>query len=115
MFWKPRCWTDSAPEITASIKALKTLTVVAGRVSIEPAEVIGQPSYLEERARMGAMVRARTEGHISELSWQAIDDTTIEALAQSFATSLKQSREVGANFDQAFLALRRLFDREDRS
>lgn len=43
--------------VTESIRALKTLNVIQGRVSIDPSEVLDYPGYLESRQRAAEWVR----------------------------------------------------------
>lgn len=50
--------SQAEQEITRSIKALKTLTFIDGRVSIAPQEVLSQPGYLEARAQAAGLIRA---------------------------------------------------------
>jgi hypothetical protein len=45
-------------EVTESLKALKTLSVCDGRVSIEPSEVLEYPGYQEARKRAAALLNA---------------------------------------------------------
>lgn len=42
-FMKPRALTEEEREVTESLKALKTLSCVGGRVSVQPFEVIDRP------------------------------------------------------------------------
>lgn len=80
--------TDEMRAITESIKALKTLKVEDGRVSIDPPEVLAQPGYLEERARVGDLVRARQlQVHALGVSWEAVDRMTIEAFSKALSAS----------------------------
>lgn len=50
-------------EVTESLKALKTLQMSDGRVSVDPSEVIDRAGYLEARRRAAALVRNDTSGH----------------------------------------------------
>jgi len=45
-------------EVSDSIKALKTLEVTQGRVSVDPSEVIGRPGYLDARRRAAVLIHA---------------------------------------------------------
>lgn len=49
-------------EVTESLKALKTLKVSGGRVSVEPSEVLEYPGYQEARQRSAALLKA-SKGH----------------------------------------------------
>ncbi len=49
-------------EVTESLRALKTLKVCGGRVSIEPSEVLEYPGYEESRQRAAALLKA-SKGH----------------------------------------------------
>lgn len=53
--------TPAEREVTESLKALKTLDVSQGRVSVDPYEVIGRPGYLEARRRAADLVHRRHE------------------------------------------------------
>lgn len=99
--------TDEARAITESIKTLRTLRVEGGRVSVDPCEVLEQPGYLEERARVGGLVRARQQ-QIDALgvSWEAVDRMTIEAFSKALALSLARSRQESVGVEQAITNLR---------
>jgi len=109
MFWKARLLSDRDREITYSIKALKTLRVEDGRVSIDPIEVIGQPGYLEQRAQARALIRTGPEAtEDAAVSWQAIERSGIDTFAEQVAIDLGKSREAGLSVDEALIALRHL-------
>lgn len=101
-FWKTKTITEHELEITASIKALKTLTFSDGRVSISPSEVLDQPGYLSDRARAGALVRDR-----APFESTAPSRFQSSTLADSIAHSLALSRRDGLTLDEAIDALHR--------
>lgn len=57
LFWRATPLSARERAISNEIKALKTLTVEDGRVSIDPSEVLDRPGYLQDRVRAAALVR----------------------------------------------------------
>lgn len=106
-FWRSKPLSDRDRAISESIKALKTLRVQNGCVSIDPSEVIGQPGYLQQRAQAGAIVRGSPRDiAAAEASWVALEDFDIEALSSLIARHLIKSRRAGLSMDEAIAALR---------
>lgn len=56
-FTKTKGLSEEAMEVTASLKALKTLSCVNGRVSVQPSEVIDRPGYLSARSAAASLAR----------------------------------------------------------
>jgi len=112
-FWKPTCRSEADNEITKSIKALKTLSIVDGRVSIAPSEVLGSSGYHEARARAADLVRKHQCSSIeNSATWSALDDVGLEALSKKIAHSLTRSRRLGLSLDDAFFELRNIQRRD---
>ncbi|WP_397453649.1 hypothetical protein [Pseudomonas sp. NA-150] len=107
--------SDAEREFSRSIKALKTLRVINGCISIDPREVLDQPGYEEDRARAGAWVRERQQKiNAASLGWKTVDQITIESLSKALAHSLMQSRRDGLTVDQAINQLRCVFASGER-
>ena len=97
---KPNC------EVTNSIKALRTLRCIDGRVSISPSEVIDAPGYLEARARAAELIRRRSARPDTA---DGCDSKLGEVELERFiAQSLAGFREEGMQLDEAIWRLHRL-------
>jgi hypothetical protein len=97
-----RVVSADASEVTASLKALKTLSCEAGRVSIAPEEVLDRPGYLEARRAAASLTRQLEKGRAVTSVWDRME---MEHLVGLVSASLLHSREQGASVDQALLAL----------
>lgn len=111
LFWKakPRSAKDLA--ISDSIRALKTLTLRDGRVSIDPSEVLSQPGYLEaRRCAARTLIESQRSPCLSlgdrEWEWEVIDDVGMEAMGALMAQQLLRSREAGMTYAQAIELLK---------
>ncbi|MNE61234.1 hypothetical protein D3C80_1564340 [compost metagenome] len=69
-FMKPKVLTEEEREVTDSLKALKTLSCVDGRVSVRPSEVIDRPGYFAARTAAASLTRAGGDSVGSE--WSAL-------------------------------------------
>lgn len=101
--WQPSRLSDPEQEVTASIKALRTLVVHGGRVSISPSEVIDQPGYLEARRRAAALV-TRPGELIKPLrfdTWTDVDSVGMDAYMDCVRCTLIQLRARGIPLGQA--------------
>jgi hypothetical protein len=108
-FWQSSPLGVREREISESIKALKTLRVEDGRVSVDPVEVTGRPGYLAERARAGARVRSRHQvTTTAQASWHLPDEIGLDSFAVLIAASLAESRRNGHSVDEALIRLRYL-------
>jgi hypothetical protein len=95
----------STDEITASLKALSTLSCVDGRVSVSVSEVVDRPGYLEQRRAAAALVRRAVP--LSDVAWESMTD---DALVVLISQSVVRSRACGLGFDQTVCALRMELD-----
>lgn len=100
MFWRRKPMSEVDREITASIKALKTLTCVERRVSVSPSEVTSRPGYLASRAQAAALVSKSHGAHTRVTQSTEID------LVVLIAQSLLLSRKRGQSLDDAIGTLR---------
>lgn len=107
--------TDEMRAITESIKALKTLKVKDGRVSVDPCEVLDRPGYLKERACVGTLMRAQQQIDALAFSWDTVDQLTIETFSQALTLSLVRSREAGLGVEQALMNLRYVLAKTEAS
>jgi hypothetical protein len=108
MFWKSKPMSDEAMAVTASIKALKTLTFKDGRVSIQPEEVLTQPGYQEARRQAARLIRppACTGGNFDEpLTWCLAD---CDELAAQIARILKRAKAAGMTYAEVLSKLENL-------
>lgn len=76
MFWRTTL-TEEDREVTRSLKALKTLRIQGGRVSIEPEEVLLQPGYLLARRAAAVFIR---NTRYQQLNWDAVDEASLALL-----------------------------------
>ena len=102
MPWRRSPLSESEQMITESIKALKTLEVHEGRVSINPSEVLGQPGYLEAR-RHAAVFVTRPQNHQRFDTWGDVDTVGLEAYMDYIRNGLLQMRAEGIPPRQALL------------
>lgn len=109
LFWKAKPLSPKDRAISESVRALKTLTVRDGRISIDPSEVLSQPGYLEARRNAARTVR---EPHLSpflstsDQEWEVIDDVGMEAIGALIAQQLQRSREAGMTYAQSIELLK---------
>ena len=106
VFWKTKRLTPKEMEVTASLKALKTLTYSDGRVSISPSEVTSQPGYLESRRQAAALLTRHTSGHY--LTWAEVDALGLETIAHAIGKNLLNDRRAGLSLEQALAGSRLL-------
>ncbi|RII76595.1 hypothetical protein D0894_15630 [Pseudomonas monteilii] len=101
--WRQPPLSEVEQEVTASIKALQTLEVHEGRVSISPSEVVGQPGYLEARRQAAALVRRHSglTNHQRFESWSDVDSVGMEAYMAYVRSSLLRQRAEGIPLGQA--------------
>jgi len=112
MIWKQN--VDADPEVTRSIKQLKTLTVRDGRVSISPEEVLNQPGYLEARAHAASLITLKPCASAGAIfDWSSIDQIGLEVISKAVAMSLLRSRGDGMRFERALDELRHLFTAQE--
>jgi hypothetical protein len=96
--------TPEEQAVTTSIKALKTLSFVDGRVSIQPEEVLSQPGYQEARRQAARLVRP--PACIDEpLTWCLAD---CDELAAQIARRLKRAKAAGMTYAEALSKLENL-------
>ncbi|MNJ07460.1 hypothetical protein D3C77_15580 [compost metagenome] len=100
MPWRRSCLSEVDQQITDSIKALKTLEIHDGRVSISPSEVLGQPGYLEARRRAANLVTHRQKHQRFE-TWADVDLVGMEAYMDYIRSGLLQLRAEGISPEQA--------------
>lgn len=100
MPWRRSCLSEAEQKITDSIKALKTLEVHEGRVSISPSEVLGQPGYLEAR-RHAAKLVTHHQKHRRFDTWADVDTVGMEAYIDHIRKGLVQLRAEGVSPGQA--------------
>jgi hypothetical protein len=108
MFLKSKQISDEDIAVTASIKALKTLTFKDGRVSIQPEEVLTQPGYEEARRQAARFVRpAACTGCTSDrqLTWCLAD---CDELAPQIARRLKRAKAAGMTYAEVLSKLENL-------
>lgn len=103
MVWRKPSLSEAELEVTASIKALKTLEVHRGRVSVSPSEVLDRPGYLEARKDAAALVSRGGKTSIDHRfdSWTDVDSFGIEVYMNHVRTSLVQLRAKGIPLGQA--------------
>ena len=98
MFWKSKQISDEDIAVTASIKALKTLTFKDGRVSIQPEEVLTQPGYQEARRQAARFLRSPACTNCpsdKQLTWCLAD---CDELATQIAKRLKRAKAAGMTY-----------------
>ncbi|MCJ7853086.1 DUF6957 family protein [Pseudomonas monteilii] len=100
-FFKPKALTELEKEITASLKALKTLSCVDGRLSVEPTEVVDRPGY--EAARTAAASLTHKVNDSAGRRWSQLSD---EDLTELIASQILQARAAGLSVDDALRSLR---------
>lgn len=105
--WTPEPMSVADRAITDSIKALRTLRLVGGRVSIDPSEVLGQPGYLEARRRAAELLTPMP-GKPSWRSWEEVDADGIGLLMRGLINSLQRSRAQGLSFEESLKQLSEL-------
>jgi hypothetical protein len=112
MFWKSKPMSDEAMAVTASIKALKTLTFKDGRVSIQPEEVL-TPGYEEARRQAARFVRSPACTRCAsdkQLTWCLAD---CDGLATQIARRLKRAKAAGMTYAEVLSELEDLFSDGD--
>nr|WP_314576513.1 hypothetical protein [uncultured Pseudomonas sp.] len=102
-FWRRRAFSPDDLAITASIKALKTLTVHDGRVSIDPQEVLDQPGYVEARQRAAKLVMSVRRGPVE---WHQIDQLGLLEWSALIAGQLQRARTAGLSYGEAVESLK---------
>jgi hypothetical protein len=108
-FWKTKQMTPNDREVTASLKALKTLTCREGRVSISPSEVTGQAGYLESRRQAAALLTCHTSTSAGlPPTWALMDALGLEGISQAIAKNLQDDRRAGLSLEQALAGPRLL-------
>lgn len=93
-------------EITESLKALTTLRMEQGRVSIDPCEVIDRPGYLQARTAARELVRLVTPDPAHRLNWQALEEPDVAHIAELIALHLLGEKQKGRTLDEAIKSLR---------
>lgn len=108
MFWKSKSISEEAMAVTASIKALKTLTFKDGRVSIQPEEVLTQPGYEEARRQAARLVLPPAGTGCTfdkQLTWCLAD---CDELAAQIARRLKWAKAAGMTYAEVLSELEEL-------
>lgn len=101
--------SDREREISASIRALKTLRFENGRVSIDPQEVLDQPGYIEQRAAAAALVgQMNYKGADTKLPWRSVVHLESGYLSEVIARHLVASHRQGMTLAQALTGLHSL-------
>lgn len=100
-FFKPKALTELEKEITASLKALKTLSCVDGRVSVEPTEVVDRPGYEAARTAAASLTHQGSDSAFG--SWSQLSD---EDLTELIASQILKARAAGLSVDDALRSLR---------
>lgn len=99
---QPETMTDAEQEISDSLKSLKTLRCIDGRVSISPSEVLDQPGYREARVKAAALISGRAgQTAISRIT--ALSDLDLEL---AIARRLVKLRREGLGLNEALSVLR---------
>ena len=106
---KPGPLTDAEQEITDSLKALKTLTCIDGRVSISPSEVLDRPGYREARVKAAALISGRA-GQSTISCMRASSDLDLEL---AIARRLVRLRREGLGLNEALGVLRQSLEADD--
>ena len=106
---KPERLTDAEQEISNSIKALRTLSCVDGRVSISPNEVLDQPGYREARVKAAALISGRA-GKAANPRMTALSDLDLEL---AIARRLVELRRKGVGLNEALSVLRQSLEGRD--
>ncbi len=112
-FWpwirKPLSSREQA--ITDSIKALKTLSVIDGRVSIDPREVLDQPGYIEARRQAAMLVRGPVNHQYcvnDDFGWSTVDELGAQGWSELVALNMQQARCHGLTYVEAIDRLKYL-------
>lgn len=101
--------SDREREVSASLRALKTLRFENGRISIDPQEVLNQPGYVEQRAAAAALVGPKThKGADTKLPWRSVGHLGSDYLAAVMARHLVASHRQGMTLAQAIKGLHSL-------
>ena len=99
---QPETLTDAEQEISDSLKALKTLRCIDGRVSISPSEVLDRPGYREARVKAAALIPGRA-GQAAISCITALSDLDLEL---AIARRLVKLRREGLGLNEALSVLR---------
>lgn len=97
--WARKALCPEEQAITDSLKALKTLRVKDGRVSVDAEEVIGRPGYLQ--ARRQAAVLASSQAALRDKpcrDWKAVNEIGMEHWLSLVAIALRRSRSEGVAY-----------------
>lgn len=101
--------SDREREVSASIRALKTLRFENGRVSIDPQEVLDQPGYTEQRRAAAALVGPIThKGADTKLSWRSVEHLGSDYLSEVIGRHLVASHRQDMTLAQALTGLHSL-------
>lgn len=82
-------------EISASLKALRTLRYENGRVSVDPEEVLDRPGYLLARAAAADLVNG------VRADQRVIDQAALDELVDLMVRHLLRSLQRGKTFEEA--------------
>lgn len=100
IFWRQSRLSEAEQEITDSIKALKTLEVHEGRVSISPLEVLGQPGYLEARRHAAKLVTCHQKLRRFD-TWADVDTVGMYAYMDYIRKGLLRKRADGLSLRES--------------
>lgn len=95
--------SDSEREVGDSLKALKTLRCIDGRVSISPSEVLERPGYRDARKQAAALTSSGG-GRVASQAMEVLADEDLEGV---IARRLVLLRRQGLALDEALDALGR--------
>jgi len=108
-FWKPKPLSRREREISDSIRALKTLRVEDGRISIAPSEVLDQPGYIEERAAAGALLRhGRSPAGDDSRSLCCLEGADVERMVSIIGRHLVIAAQAGLTINETAASLARV-------
>lgn len=103
--WRARPLSFEEQEVTESLRRLKSLSCVEGRVSISANEVLTQPGYIEARRAAAECLRS---GLGAAVEWASFDEIGAVAFLALAGKSLQASRREGISLVDAIERLKTL-------
>lgn len=103
--WRARPLSFEEQEVTESLRRLKSLSCVEGRVSISANEVLTQPGYIEARRAAAECLRPDLGAAVD---WASFDEIGAVAFLALAGQSLRASRREGISLVDAIERLKTL-------